>query len=84
MHIPVDKTFSAEIFQYKHVRNYNSKMRKKTILMRRRKEMKREFTREQKEVLDILAAESYEAWIEDMETATYLESTFAGKGEYSI
>ncbi len=52
--------------------------------MRRRKEMKKEFTREQKEILDILAAESYEAWIEDMETATYLENTFAGKGEYAI
>lgn len=46
--------------------------------------MKKEFTREQKEILDILAAESYEAWIEDMETATYLAIIFAGKGEYAI
>lgn len=46
--------------------------------------MKKEFTKEQKEILDILAAESYEAWIEDMETIAYLENTFAGKGEYAI
>lgn len=46
--------------------------------------MKKEFTREQKEVLDILATESYEAWIEDIETNAYLEKTYAGKGEYSI
>lgn len=46
--------------------------------------MKKEFTREQKEILDILAAESYEDWIEDMETVSYLENTFAGKGEYTI
>jgi hypothetical protein len=60
------------------------KNEEKTILMRRREKMKREFTREQKEILDILAAESYEAWIEDMETTSYLETTFAGKGEYTI
>ncbi len=46
--------------------------------------MKREFTQEQKEILDILAAESYEVWIEDMETKAYLEKTFAGEGKYSI
>jgi len=55
-----------------------------TILTRRRKEMKEEFTKEQKEILDILAAESYEAWIESMETDLYLERTYAGKGEYAI
>ena len=46
--------------------------------------MKKEFTKNQKEILDILAAESYKAWIEDMETTIYLETTFAGKGEYAI
>lgn len=46
--------------------------------------MKRQFTREQKEVLDILAAENYETWIEDMETGAYLKNTFAGEGEYAI
>ncbi len=46
--------------------------------------MKEEFTKEQKEILDILAAESYEAWIESMETDLYLERTYAGKGEYAI
>lgn len=55
-----------------------------TILTRRRKEMKEEFTKEQKEILDILAAESYDAWIQDMETSAYLENIFAGKGEYAI
>ena len=46
--------------------------------------MKEEFTKEQKEILDILAAESYDAWIQDMETSAYLENIFAGKGEYTI
>ena len=46
--------------------------------------MKTEFTREQIEILDILAAENYERWIEDMETTSYLERTYAGKGEYTI
>lgn len=46
--------------------------------------MEKEFTREQKEILDILAAESYETWIEDMETGAYLKNTFAGEGEYAI
>ncbi len=46
--------------------------------------MKKEFIREQKEILDILAAESCKAWIEDMETGAYLKNTFAGEGEYAI
>lgn len=51
--------------------------------MKRELETK-EFTKEQKEILDILAAESYETWIESMETDLYLERTYAGKGEYAI
>ncbi len=46
--------------------------------------MKKEFTTEQREILDILAKESYETWINEMEAAAYLENTFTGKGGYLI